>query len=106
MQPAQTRYSIEEIAARGDEIYDHQIRDSVEPAHVGKVVAIDVDTGAYEMGENELQASRLLRQRLPDAQIWLLADGVPGAGCRVPGAANRIDGARPRGSSGPDQRDH
>jgi hypothetical protein len=77
MQPIQAKYSIQEIAARGDEIYDKQIRDAVEPAHVGKVVAIDVDSGAYAMGENELVASRLLRQRLPDSQIWLRRVGNP-----------------------------
>jgi len=71
MELSQAKLSIEEIAARGDEIYDSQIRITAEPTHNGKVVAIDVDSGAYEMGENEQIASRQLRQRLPAAQIWL-----------------------------------
>ena len=47
---AEQRYSIDEIARRGDEIYDRNIRAEVESAHDGEIVAIDIDTGFYAAG--------------------------------------------------------
>jgi hypothetical protein len=46
--------SREEVAARGRAIYEQQIRPRVEPAHVGKFLVIDVDTGDYLMGEDDV----------------------------------------------------
>lgn len=47
MSPQQPRYSAEEIAQRGDEIYEREVRARVEAGNHGKVVAIDIETGAY-----------------------------------------------------------
>lgn len=64
------RYSKEEFARRGDEIYDRDISPHVGPNDEGKFVVIDIETGAYEIDQDELAASdRLLAHRL-DAQIW------------------------------------
>ena len=64
------RYSKEEFARYGDEIYDREIRPHVGPDDEGKYVVIDIETGAYEIDQDELVASdRLLARRL-DAQIW------------------------------------
>ena len=65
------RYSKEEFARRGDAIYERDIRGIVEEGHEGKFVAIDVETGAYEVDAIELAASDRLSARVPDAQIWL-----------------------------------
>lgn len=40
-------------------------------ANEGKYVAIDIETGDYEMDTDELAASDRLVARLPGAQIWL-----------------------------------
>jgi hypothetical protein len=45
----QPRYSKEEFARRGDEIYDFQVRPQVEANNYGKIVAIDIETGGWEM---------------------------------------------------------
>ncbi|WP_017652881.1 hypothetical protein [Fortiea contorta] len=42
----QPRYSKEEFARRGDEIYESQVRPQVEADNQGKIVVIDVETGA------------------------------------------------------------
>lgn len=47
-------YSREEVAARGKAIYEERIRSSVEPEHVGEFLVIDVDTGEYEMGADDV----------------------------------------------------
>lgn len=71
----QPRYSKEEAARRGDAIYDRDIRSQVEPAHNGEIVAIDLDTGAWEMDADEDVAADRLEARLPDAQIWVVRVG-------------------------------
>jgi hypothetical protein len=43
----QSRYSKEEFARRGDEIYETQVRQQVEKGNQGKIVAIDIETGAF-----------------------------------------------------------
>ena len=64
------RYSKEEFARLGDEIYDQEISPRVGPDDEGKFVVIDVETGAYEIDQDEQAASdRLLARRL-DAQMW------------------------------------
>ncbi len=69
-----TRYSKEEFAQRGDAIYE-DIRHIVEPGNQGKFVAIDIETGAYEVGDDELGASDRLLARVPGAQTWLVRIG-------------------------------
>lgn len=69
------RYSKEEAAARGNDIYESQIRREVESGNKGKVVAIDIETGAYEIGTDILAASELLLARCPDAQPWFVRIG-------------------------------
>ena len=66
----------EEFARRGEEIYDRDIRSLVQ-ANKGKIVAIDIETGEYEIGENVLIASKSLQARKPDAQIWVVRIGSP-----------------------------
>lgn len=68
---AQPRYSKDEFARRGDEIYERDLRPILEKGNEGKFVAIDIETGAYEIDVAELAASDRLRARVPNAQIWL-----------------------------------
>ena len=82
------RHSADETARRGDQIYEGQIRAQVEPGNRGKVVAIDVDTGAFSIDETALAASKRLLAQHPDAQIWFVRVGHP--------ALHRIG---PRGSA-------
>ncbi len=65
------RYSREEFARRGDEIYERVFRSTLERGNEGKFVAIDIETGAYEVDTDELGASDRLLARVPNAQIWL-----------------------------------
>jgi len=67
----QPRYTREEFARRGDEIYERELRTLQETENEGKFVAIDIESGTYEVDENELAASDRLRARVPNAQIWL-----------------------------------
>lgn len=46
-----------EIARRGWEIYARDVEPHVEPEHVGRFLALDVDTGGYALGDDELDAA-------------------------------------------------
>ena len=71
MAVSQPRYSKEEFARRGDEIYERDLRSHVEAGNEGKFIVIDIETGAYEIDTDELLASDRLLARHPDAQVWL-----------------------------------
>jgi hypothetical protein len=71
----QPRYSKEEFAQRGDLIYQTQIRPQVEADNHGKIVAIDIETGAFEIANDTMTATRQLRERLPDSQTWVVRIG-------------------------------
>lgn len=71
----QPRYSKAEAAKRGDEIYDRDIRARVEPKHNDEIVAIDLDTGSWEIDADEDVVSDRLQARLPDAQIMVIRVG-------------------------------
>jgi hypothetical protein len=74
----QLRYSKEEFARRGNEIYESQVRSQVEQGNHGKIVAIDIEMGAFELAKNTITASDRLLERFPDAQIWCVRIGHRG----------------------------
>jgi hypothetical protein len=71
----QPRYSKEEFAQRGDLIYQTQIRPQVETGNQGKIVAINIETGEFEVDAREIAACNRLEARHPDAQIWIVRVG-------------------------------
>ncbi len=66
---------VESFAQWGEEIYNRDIRPLVEADNKGRIVAIDIATGEYQIGENVLIASKTLRVRVPNAQIWVVRVG-------------------------------
>jgi hypothetical protein len=69
-------FSNEEIARRGEELYEQQIRDKVETdENLGKIIVIDVETGEYEIDDIGFEASKRLRSRHPDAVLLGLRIG-------------------------------
>lgn len=61
----------DEIASRGEQLYDSAIRGQVETeGNIGKIVSIDIETGNYEIGDDPVVTGRRLLARHPDAAIW------------------------------------
>jgi hypothetical protein len=69
------RYSKEEFARRGNEIYESQIRPQVEENNHGKIVAINIETGSFEVTDTPMEAVDRLYEREPDAQPWVIRIG-------------------------------
>jgi hypothetical protein len=72
------RYSKEEFAQRGNGIYETQVRSQVEAGNHGKIVAIDIETGAFELAKDTITASDRLLESHPEAQIWCIRIGHKG----------------------------
>ncbi|MEM8639177.1 MAG: hypothetical protein AAGG51_10230 [Cyanobacteria bacterium P01_G01_bin.54] len=71
----QRRYSKEEMAQRGQAIYETQIQAQVEPGNENRIVAIDIETGAFAVADTVLPATRQLFAQNPDAQPWVIRIG-------------------------------
>lgn len=77
-------YTTEEIARRGRELYERDLRAKVEPSQRGKFLVVDVRSGDYEVADEDLEASEQLLERRPDAMLYGLLIGE--------GTAYRIGG--------------
>ena len=72
-------YSKDEYARRGNDIYQRQVLPQIiAEADEGKIVAIDIDSGAFEVAEDTISASTRLLNQHPDAQIWFVRVGHEG----------------------------
>lgn len=64
--------SEEEIGRRGKALYEQQLREQVETGdNIGKIIAIDIASGDYEIDDDLLKAAHRLRDRQPDAALWM-----------------------------------
>lgn len=64
------RPDTEEVARRGNEMYHSLVKPQLRPEDKGRLVAIGLKTGAFEVADSTDEACRCLRERYPDAQIW------------------------------------
>jgi hypothetical protein len=65
------RFSGEEIARRGKELYRETLRAKVQiEENIGKIVSIDIETGDYEIDADLLKAANRLLARHPGAALW------------------------------------
>jgi len=69
----------EDVESLGEEIYEQQIRQNVEVGNKGKFVVIDVETGEYEIDEDDLQATKRALAKRPNAVLYGLRIGYPTA---------------------------
>lgn len=58
-----------ELVEKGKEIYA-KLKDKLEPAHKGEIVAIEIKTGDYFVGNSVIEADRKARKRYPDEVFY------------------------------------
>lgn len=64
-------FSDEEVAQRGKELYDKQIRTQVETAeNIGKIISIDIESGDYDIDDDLLTTCRRLQARHAHPVLW------------------------------------
>ena len=74
-----TQEELDEIARRGTDVYERLVKPKLRPADNGKFVAVDINTGEYEIDEDDCAAMMRLEDRVPNAQIWMERAGSPTA---------------------------
>jgi len=70
------KYRMEDHARMANELYE-KIRPIIEPGNHGKILAVDVDSEDYELGDDILSTGDRLLARHPDAQMWTFRIGYP-----------------------------
>ena len=90
--PRRPRRPARETGRLGKEIYERDIRHRVEPDHIGKYVAIDVDSGCWAMGESTMEARNSLGEMRPKAvnvlMEWIGYEAVGSIGGGAPRRTN------------------
>ena len=66
-------YPAEEVAARGEAIYEQQIRAKIGAQHKGKFVVIDIETGEYEIDDDDLAATKRALAKRPERDHFELS---------------------------------
>jgi len=83
-----SHYSKDEIAARGKQIYENQLKSKLEPNNIGKFLVIDIETGEYEIDDDDLKASLRAYEKKPDGARFGMRIGYRTSGT--------LGGKRPR----------
>jgi hypothetical protein len=77
---AHSRYTKEEIAQRAEEWYEREIRPKVEEGNTGKIVMIDIESGDYEIDDDQLAAAHRALAKHPGAVLYAIRIGYPSVG--------------------------
>ena len=78
---AHPRFTPDEVARLGELIYDRDIAPIIDKeANLGKLLSIDVETGDYEIGDDEsIDAPLRLHAKHPGAAVYTLRMGYNAA---------------------------
>lgn len=71
------QYSSGEVAEKGQVLFEREIHPSLDASAHGKFLALDVETGDYEIDKDELAAVKRARARRPEAPLYLLRIWIP-----------------------------
>lgn len=90
------KYPLEEYSRRGQEIFERKIAPLVTNEPRLSFVAIDIDSEDFVVDADEHRATNLLRERHPEAQIYMRRVGttythIIGGRPRTPGRIRRLE---------------
>ena len=68
---------LDDIARRGTELFERKIEPTLGPADAGRFVAVDINTGEYEVDDDDYAAVTRLHARVPGAEVWMARVGEP-----------------------------
>lgn len=70
-----TQLSPEQVSKLGREWYNSKIKHELSDDQLGMDLAIEVMTGEYEIGNNGLEVTKRLHERVADAEVYLMRHG-------------------------------
>ena len=65
------------LVSQGQAIYEQRLKGQLEPAHEGQIVAIEVESGDYFIGQSVVEAARKARAKHPDKLFYFVRIGFP-----------------------------
>ena len=77
--PLQAQYAPGEIVARGKALYESQIRQQIEDGNTGKYLAINIETGEWELGTDHAETVLRAHDRFLTAGIYGMRIGYRAA---------------------------
>ena len=75
MEARKPQYNEQEFAQRGQTCYERVVCSLITDRDKGKFVALDIDTGSFEIDADDYTATERLLNHHPHAQIWLCRVG-------------------------------
>jgi hypothetical protein len=73
-------WTVEEVAQRAKQFYEREIRQKVENKdNIGKMIVIDAETGEYEIDESGVESILVLKQKNPNARLFMMRIGYDAA---------------------------
>ena len=76
---AQPKLGPEERAAFAETLYRERIRPTLTNADIGRFVIVDINSGDYEIDDDDVAAADRLHERLPDAFGYIMRVGYSAA---------------------------
>lgn len=69
-------WTVEEVAQKAKQFYDCEIRSSIEHRdNIGKMIVIDAETGEYGIDESGVESILALKQKNPNARLFMMRIG-------------------------------
>lgn len=68
-----------QITNKGEKLYQKELKDLLEPAHRGKYVAIEPESGDYFVGDDPIQADTQAQEKHPEKVFYLKKIGYESA---------------------------
>jgi len=72
-----TKVNPKKLAAQGEKIYDEKLKGILEPEHNGEIVAIEVESGDYFLGNSIVEATEKAKRKYPDRLFHVIKVGYP-----------------------------
>jgi hypothetical protein len=67
--------NVNTLAVKGEDIYATRLKALLEPAHQGKIVAIEIESGDYFLGDTVVEAGQKAKERYPDRVFYFIRVG-------------------------------
>ena len=66
----QRNLTIQQIAEQGTRVYDERLKEVAERNHWGQFLVVDIETGDFEIADEDIDATDTILKRRPDAILY------------------------------------
>jgi len=72
-----TNVDMRRLDEEGERIYHEKLKSMLEPDYKGKIVAIEIDSGDYFIGDTVVEAGLKAKEKYPDKIFQFIRIGYP-----------------------------